>query len=166
MAPDLNIVIIGVGNDFRSDDGVGPAVARYMAGMKLPGVHAIDQVGDGTDLINAWRNADAAFVIDCMRSGSEAGTIRRFDARHGDIPEEILPGLSTHAFNISATVRLAQSIGQLPRRLIVYGIEGELFSIGDRLTPPVEAAVPVIARQIMDEIAQLGVQMREPQTEK
>jgi len=156
MAPDLNIVIVGVGNDFRTDDGVGPAVARYIADMDLPGVRIIDQVGDGTDLINAWTGADAAFVVDCMRSGSEPGTIRRFDVLRDDLAEEILPGLSTHAFNVGETVRLARSIGQLPRTLIVYGVEGCEYSLGDRLTSPVEKAVVSVAEKIGHEIALLN----------
>lgn len=152
MAPDLTIVIIGVGNDLRSDDGVGPKVARYLGDMHPPGVRMIDQVGDGSDLINAWHEADVAFVIDCMQSGDAPGTIRRFDALQETIPEEILPGLSTHAFNISTTVRLARSVNRLPRRLLVYAVEGEAFSFGDRLTPVVEAAVAVAAKRILSDI--------------
>lgn len=155
MAHDIKIVIVGIGNEFRSDDGAGSAVAKHLAGMKLPNVRVVDQVGDGTDLINAWRDTDAAFVIDCMRSGNRPGTIRRFDVRREKIPEEILPGLSTHAFNIGATVRLSQSIGQLPRQLIVYGIEGSEYSVNDRLTRPVQAAVADVAGRIIAEIALL-----------
>ncbi len=156
MAPDFNITVIGVGNDFRSDDGIGPAVARYLAAMKLPNIHIVDQIGDGSDLINAWREAEVAFVIDCMQSGCESGTIRRFDVRHEDIPEEILPGLSTHAFNISATIRLAQSVGQLPPTLIVYGVEGKVFAVGDQMTPPVETAVSEVAERIVADITRLS----------
>jgi hydrogenase maturation protease len=155
MAPDRKIVIIGVGNDLRSDDGVGPAVTTCLAKMNLPGIHIVNQVGDGTDMINAWYGADITFVIDCMQSGSDAGTIRRFEVGHDDIPEEILPGLSTHAFNITDTIRLARTIRQLPTRLVVYGIEGSVFSYGDHLSPAVAASASDVAESIRAEIAKI-----------
>ena len=155
MAPDLSIVIIGVGNDFRSDDGCGPAVARHLAALRLPGIRVIDHIGDGTDLINAWLDAEVAFVIDCMRSGSDVGTIRRFDALNGDIPEDILAGWSTHAFSITDTIRLARKVGRLPKQLIVYGIEGGLFFVGSELSSPVAKSIPIVAEKILAEIMEI-----------
>lgn len=155
MAANLKIVITGVGNDLRSDDGVGPAVARHLAKMNLPGIRIVDQVGDGTDLINAWHGVDTAFVIDCMRSGARAGTTRRFEVGHGDIPEEILPGLSTHAFSIMDTIKLARAIGRLPDRLVVYGIEGDIFSFGDHLSSTVAASAVAVAESIRVEVVSI-----------
>lgn len=155
MAPDLNIVVIGVGNDYRSDDGVGPVVARSIAGWGLPGIRFVDQIGDGTDLIYAWHDTEAAFVIDCIRSGAKAGTIMRFEVGRDDIPEEIPRGLSAHAFSITDTIRLARTIGKLPARLIVYGIEGAVFSFGSRLTPSVAASAAEVADSILNEIVNM-----------
>jgi hydrogenase maturation protease len=36
-----DLLVIGYGNELRSDDGVGPRVARAVAEWRLPGVEAI-----------------------------------------------------------------------------------------------------------------------------
>jgi hydrogenase maturation protease len=38
VAERLQTLIIGYGNELRQDDGAGPAVARIIGGMELPGV--------------------------------------------------------------------------------------------------------------------------------
>ena len=85
MAPSSSIVIIGIGNDFRTDDGAGPEAARRVATFHFPGVSVIDGVGDGTDLINAWEGKELAIVIDCVHSDNQPGRVYRFDGLNEDM---------------------------------------------------------------------------------
>ena len=146
------IVIIGVGNDFRTDDGAGLHVARLLKESEWPDVRIIDGVGDGTDLINAWQGADTAFVIDSVVSGAVPGTIYRLDGFDGDIRKEMFPGYSTHAFSIPEAINLARTLGQLPKKLIVYGIEAESLLSGKGLSPPVSFGVQEVVRQVKTEV--------------
>ncbi len=162
MAPPNLIVIIGIGNDFRSDDGVGLAVAREFAGLNLQNVRVVEGVADGTDLLDAWNGADAACIIDCVLSGAPPGTVFRFDALLGEIPENMFGSRSTHAFSIPETVRLARTVGQLPKALIVYGVEGMRFSMGLGLSEAVRRAVCDVTGRIGNEIVQLLQSRGEP----
>ena len=146
------IVIIGVGNDYRTDDGAGLQVARLLRELHLPNVRAIDGVADGTDLINAWQGADAVFVIDSVISGTGPGTIHRFDGLVDNIREDIFPGYSTHAFSIPKTINLARAIDQLPKTLIIYGIEADSVSSGSGLSPLVSSGVDEVVRRIKTEV--------------
>jgi len=139
------IVLIGVGNIYRGDDGAGPVAAREVASRGIPGVRVIDQVGDGTDLISAWDGVHTAYVVDCMRSGGEPGAVGWFDALDEAISEDIFPGYSTHAFSITDTIKLARILGRLPKHLIVVGIEGRSFAAGAGMSSEVEAAVKKVA---------------------
>lgn len=150
MTTPRDICIIGVGNEFRSDDGVGLFVARSIAAMDLPGVRVIDGVADGTDMLSAWQGAAAAFVIDCVKSHAEPGTIFRFDGLHDTIAEEIFVGYSTHAFSIPETIALGRELGQLPSSLVVYGIEAETFSMGTSISAKVANAAEAVIRIILD----------------
>ncbi len=149
---DNTIVLIGVGNIYCGDDGAGPAVAAEVASFGLPAVRIIDQVGDGTDLISAWEGAHAAIVVDCMKSGAAPGTIRRFDGLADSIDEELFPGYSTHAFNITEIIRLARVLGRLPERLIIFGIEGRTFSTGTDMSMKIKTEVKSAVRLIKAEI--------------
>ncbi len=146
------IVIIGVGNDYRSDDGAGPYAARLLQRLRLPGVRVIDAVGDGIDLIVAWQGADAVFIIDSVISGATPGMIHRFDGLMDNIPDEIFPACSTHAFSIPGTINLARTVGQLPESLTIYGIEADSLSSGRGLSPSVSASVDEVVRRIKTEV--------------
>jgi hydrogenase maturation protease len=161
MATPRRIVIIGVGNDFRSDDGVGIAVARRIAARDLPNVTIIAGVADGTDLIAAWTDASVAIVIDCVVSGAEPGTLHRYDGLADSIPEDVFTHYSTHAFSIPKTIALAKILGRLPAALIVYGIEGRDFSSAEGLTTAVAQAADNAVERIISDVMRAQAENRE-----
>ena len=73
------VLIIGIGNTYRGDDGAGNAVAQRLAGQVPPEATVIEQSGEGTALVEAWKGAQFVIVVDAMESGAPAGTIRRFE---------------------------------------------------------------------------------------
>ena len=62
------VVVIGVGNDFRRDDGAGPAVVASLRGRVPPGVELVLTDGEPTRLIEAWAGAALAIVVDAVRA--------------------------------------------------------------------------------------------------
>jgi hydrogenase maturation protease len=146
-----SIVIIGVGNEYRSDDGAGIAVARRLRTLLPIGVKIMEESGEGAALIQAWQGPAWAIVVDAVRSGAPPGTIHRLDARTAPVPTGFFH-YSTHAFSVAEAVELARSLGQLPPHLIVYGIEGENFAAGMGLTSSVEQAVEAVIEQVAAEV--------------
>jgi hydrogenase maturation protease len=145
-------VVIGVGNDFRQDDGFGPLVVAGLAAKRSsdPRLTEVDlRVSDGepTRLIELWTGAALAVVVDAvLDDGDHAG--KRYelalDALH-DLDEDDAAG--SHAISLGSTVALAGALDRLPRRLVVLAVAGTEFGFGHGLTPPVAAAVrPVIER--------------------
>ncbi|MFC5821715.1 hydrogenase maturation protease [Nonomuraea harbinensis] len=141
-------VVIGVGNDYRGDDGAGPAVVRLLRGL---GVSAVGNGGDPAELIEAWTGAAVAVVIDAARSGDRPGTVRRHAGLRG-LPERTA---STHALSLADAVALGRALGRLPGELVVYTVEGEGFALGAGLSPPVLASVPRVAEAVLGECAGL-----------
>ncbi|MCB9957925.1 MAG: hydrogenase maturation protease [Rhodospirillaceae bacterium] len=141
--------MIGVGNRFRSDDGVGPWVADRLAER---GVRATEASGEGASLIALWEGAEAAVVVDAMASGGAPGSIRHFDAGAADIAAGTF-AYSSHQFGLAEAVALARELGRLPGRLLVYGIEGESFAPGETLSSAVRAAADEVVARILADIA-------------
>ena len=141
------ILVIGVGNEYRSDDGVGLVVARELRAKNLPDMLIIESNGDGAALMEAWKAAQAVIVIDAAVSGRAPGTIHRFDAVTQPMPTGF-SFHSTHAFGVAEAIGLAQALQQLPPRLIVYAIEGKNFAAGVGLSPKVAKAVQKVIEQI------------------
>jgi hydrogenase maturation protease len=138
-------LVIGLGNSFRGDDGAGPAVARGLLDKVRARVRAYE--GEPVGLIEEWTGADAVIVVDAVSSKSPAGTIHRLEPLVEPIPAALSLG-STHAFGLAETIELARALDRLPRRLTVYGIEGESFTAGQDLSPPVQAAVEEVALEL------------------
>jgi len=152
MSPDVaKILIIGVGNPYRCDDGVGNVVARQLVPQVPPEITVLEQSGEGTALVEAWKGADLVIVVDAMESGAPAGTIRRFDAATKNIPAEDFRH-SNHTFGLGGAIELARTLNELPATLIVYAIEGQNFDLGEELSEPVKKAVASVVSKILVEI--------------
>jgi hydrogenase maturation protease len=145
------ILLIGIGNEYRGDDGVGLTAIRALNMQKFPDTLLKECSGDGVELIEMLSTARMAILIDAVSSGAKPGTIYRLDALTQPIPAQ-LSFQSTHAFGVAEAIELARIVDQLPPSLIVYAIEGENFSTGVGLSSTVEEAVRKVVEQVICEI--------------
>jgi hydrogenase maturation protease len=128
-------LVIGIGNPFRRDDGIGPAVVERLA-FPCTLVHH----GEGTDLMERWQGCDRLVLVDATCSGAPAGTIGVWDASAVDLPAGLLPK-GSHVFGVAEGIALARRLGRLPASVTVVGIEGADFTAGQGLSPAVAAAL-------------------------
>ncbi|HZQ64725.1 MAG TPA: hydrogenase maturation protease [Gaiellaceae bacterium] len=148
------VVVVGVGNALRGDDGAGLAVAARLEGRVPDGVAVVPCVQEPSRLVDAWRGAAAAVVVDAVASGASPGTLHRFDAGVQPLPGRVFRS-STHAFGVGETIELARALGALPARVLVYGVEGAEFAAGEGLTPAVDEAVDRAAAAVLDDVDRL-----------
>ena len=85
-------------------------------------------------------------------NGRDAGHPMRVDPGDGPLPGD-LGFASTHAFSVSDALELGRTVGRAPHRVIVIGVEGVAFGMGDPVTPEVEATLDVVAESVLDELA-------------
>jgi hydrogenase maturation protease len=154
------IVLLGIGNDYRRDDGVGLVVVRHLQAKAMPHVTIIES-RDGLAALASCREADLVIVVDAVSSGAEPGTIFRLSAHAEPIPAQLCQR-STHTLGVAEAIELARALHQLPRRLIVYGIEGERFEAGAGLSAAVAQAVPEIIERIAQEVAAVDLNRESP----
>jgi hydrogenase maturation protease len=145
----VRVVAVGIGNAYRSDDGAGIAVAERLR-EEADGVEVVTCEQEPLRLLDSWNGADLALVVDAVSSGAEPGTVHRFDATERAVPARVFRG-STHALGVGDAIELARTLGRLPGRVLVYGIEGETFTAGDRLSPAVAAAVEPLVSELREE---------------
>ena len=139
-------LLIGVGNDWRRDDGAGPAVAERLRGVA--GWDVLVVAGDGSAIMEAWRGRGRVVVVDAMRSTLPPGTVRRFDAARRPLPNTTFPSLS-HRFGLAEAVEMARLLGRLPGTLIIFGIEAADIGHGQGLSAEVAAAVATVTDAIV-----------------
>jgi hydrogenase maturation protease len=143
-------VVIGVGNAFRGDDAAGREVAKRVQERLAGEVDVVVCELEPTRLVDAWEGADAAVLVDAVSSGAEPGTVHRFDATSEPLPSREFRS-STHALGIGETIELARAIGRLPSRVVVFGIEGEVFGSGSGLSAHAEEGVERAVELVLEE---------------
>jgi hydrogenase maturation protease len=154
-------LVIGVGNDYRGDDGAGLAVIRRIRDNPPAGTATREETGEGAGLIDAWGAFDEVIIVDAASSGEPPGTVFRFDVCQDPIPEGTLRGCSTHAMGIAAVIELARTLNRLPAQLTVYAIEGKDFMIGAPMSPEVLKAVDEVGLLLRREIMATGQELRD-----
>jgi hydrogenase maturation protease len=139
-------VVIGIGHPFRRDDGVGPAVVDLLRD-RLPGTRLVTSHGEPTTLIDAWTGAERAVVVDAVRAaGGTAGRIHRIEAGH---PAATRAGVVTpHASDLGDAIALARALDQMPRSLLIFGVQVDDVEFGVGLSPAVDAAARLLAAEI------------------
>ena len=145
-------VVLGIGNPDRGDDGAGRTVARLLRPQLPSDIEVAEHDGEATDLLARLEGAAAAYLVDACATGAPAGTVYRFDVGATPLPQSRF-GASTHGYGLAEAIELGRALGQLPRRCVVYAIEGGSFELGAPLSRPVDVAAADVARRLRAEIA-------------
>jgi hydrogenase maturation protease len=153
------ILIAGIGNIFFGDDGFGCEVAQQLARKPLPeevcvidfGIRAYDLAYKLTE------DFDAVILVDAMARGDAPGTIAIVEPELSGLKdfESALP--DAHSLNPVSVLKLAQSLGCLPEKLLLVACEpAVLESDGDLdLSEPVRGAVPRAIEEIQALVSDL-----------
>ncbi|HXR23136.1 MAG TPA: hydrogenase maturation protease [Acidimicrobiales bacterium] len=176
MTQSARVVVAGIGNDMRHDDGAGALVAARALevlgalgpvtgpGQEIDGALS-SKLGEPLDLLGHWDDADLAIVVDAVRSGAPPGTLsltwfggEAADFQLDGVPASVAkavacgPGQApgTHGLGVVGVYRLARAMDQAPRCMVVLGIEGCDFSQGEGLSPSVAAVIDSAAAIVVD----------------
>lgn len=157
--------VIGVGNEFRHDDGVALSVIARLeeraAGRPLPGTEFVVSDGDPGRMIALWENADLAVVVDAAQESPappgpapDPGHVHRLELDRRELGQPLTARThSTHGLGLGQAVEIARTLGRLPGHLVVYTVELADISLGTGLSAPVAAAVDPLVERIEADIA-------------
>ena len=147
-------LVLCLGNEVVSDDGVGYAVARRLTAVSLPDdVEVIAASIAGFALLDLLAHRRAVLVVDAIVSGKAApGTLYRFNA---DTLKPTRHLVGSHQINLSQALRLGCLLGMpMPERVDIVAVEAaDVQTLSESLTPPVARAVPAIVAEVRHWIA-------------
>lgn len=141
------MLVIGIGNRWRRDDGAGLAV---VARLRRELCVTTDIIGsnDVLSLIERWAGQDLVVVVDAVQSGAAAGTVHRVDATAKPLPA-CWTFASSHEIGLANAVEISRAFGRLPQRLVIVGIEGEDFDFGTGFSAAVSGAIPAAVSAVV-----------------
>lgn len=144
-------VVIGVGNPYRRDDGIGPAVIRALRARGCPGVTLVVSDGETAALIAMWDERRLAILVDAIRADpARPGRVHRLVVLD---PRAVRrAAVSSHSMELGEAILLAAQLERLRDRMIVYGVEAADTDFGAGLSDPVNAALPGLVEDILPEL--------------
>lgn len=153
----MKILIAGVGNILRGDDGFGVAVAQTLLSS--------DNFSDEVDIFEAgiagiafvqelMNGYDALIIADAVDKGAEAGTIFVFEPEIDRTEETSALDFhrslaDAHYTEPSKVLTLARALNVLPPQVFVVGCQPEDFDeFGAEMSEAVRRAVPAAVGRI------------------
>lgn len=145
------VIVAGVGNVLRGDDGFGPAVTELLD--HLPeGADVVETGIGGIALLQElMRGYDGLILIDAVERGAEPGTVFL-------IEPEVEKGVHVpdiHLANPHRVLSMAKTMGVLPERVVIIGCQPlDVEEMCQGLSEPVQRALaPAVTRieEIIDE---------------
>ncbi len=157
-----SILIVGMGNVLRCDDGFGVEVARRLAqptgGMAVAqgadvkiievgigGIHLVQELMDGYEVL---------VIVDAMERGSPPGTVHVLQAEVEDLatwPDDERGDFlaDMHYATPSKAMILAKALNVLPPSVFIVGCQpADASDVGIGLSEPVARAVAVAVDEI------------------
>ena len=151
MSAPARAVVIGIGNVFRRDDGIGPAVAAALD-ADAAGVKVVTCAAEPAAILDAWTGAEVAVVIDAA-VGPQPGAVLR--CAPGELSDS--NPVSSHELSLRQTVELGRALGRAPRSVAVVAVGVADTGHGEGLSPAVAAALPealAVVRAVLAEQTQ------------
>ena len=138
----MKTAVYGIGNILLGDDGVGPAVVRFLSSnYMLPPEVTLEDLGTPSlDLPSYLAGYDTVIFIDAVALDATPGTIRVFSR---DEITAVPPGIrvSPHEPTINDALIVLDFAGTAPREVVLVGIVPSTLDGGIALSAAVEAAV-------------------------
>jgi hydrogenase maturation protease len=162
-----NVLVAGVGNVLKSDDGFGVEVVRALAKQQLPSDVELVDIGIrgmhlAYQLLDGYR---ALLLIDATERGGQPGELYLLEHDLSSTPDPDEPPVGVpdaHGMTPDAVLALLRSLatasGQEPtaglRRVLVLGCEPATVEDGIGLSEPVAASVDLAAQKVHKILAQ------------
>ena len=143
------LVVAGVGNVLRGDDGFGPAVVARLGALP-PEVDVVETGIGGVALLQElMAGCDGLVVVDAVDQGAPPGTVFVLEpevAEAAHVPD-------VHLANPQRVLAMAKGMGVLPPRVVIVGCQpGSTEELEQRLSPAVAAAVAAAAEKVEDTV--------------
>ena len=143
----IKILILGLGNELLTDDGVGIHVVRQLQNDILPDEVITAEVGTG--ILHAQHlleQAEYVIAVDAVQAGDVAGSICQFNIEEAEMTRPA----SLHDLGIVGILQLMPEY--LRPEIIILGVEPAVFDYGMELSELVNRAVPKVVKLIKEMI--------------
>jgi len=142
--------IIGIGNDLRGDDGIGPLIIARLKHEPFYSEQGIDLLDVGPGPLSALPFVESHkhnLILDCALFGKEPGYFTFI--KPGDIPGQEVSFTSVHGFSARELVRMGLELYP-EQEITILGVQPKAMVLGTPISDAVLARVPDILQAIKE----------------
>jgi hydrogenase maturation protease len=153
------VLILGLGNTLRGDDGVGGAVIAALAERRdFPAwVDLIDGGLAGMKILSLLEGYEQAIIIDAADRQLVQGRWARLDLDELMVRSMFSTAFGTlHEADLVDVLVIGQAMEVLPENITIYAVRAMNVDGGVALSSAVADAIPIICQAIMSEIEGAG----------
>lgn len=138
-------LVLGLGNPFMGDDGVGIAALEGLRARWTlpPTVETVDGGIWGMNLLPLIEAASQVLLLDAIITGAPAGSVVVLE--RDQLPRYLHRKLSPHQIDLCEILALAELREALPARIVALGVEPARVEWGEDLSPEAAAAIAALA---------------------
>jgi hydrogenase maturation protease len=153
------ILVLGVGSILMMDEGIGiRAVEELEKRYRFPeNVEILDGGTSGIELLSYISGKDHLIIIDAIKSGNPPGTVLRVEGE--DVPAQFRTRISPHQLGISDLLAAATLTDEIPKKLVLFGIEPKEIVMVIGLSDEVRASMGRLVDIVVDELRRLGCEV-------
>lgn len=157
----MRVLVLGVGNVLMQDEALGVRVVEELGRrFRFPAdVELVDGGTSGIELLSYIRDRDYLIVIDAVKSGNPPGTVVKIEGE--DVPAKFMTKISPHQLGISDLLATATISGNLPGRIVLYGIEPKSVDLGLGLSEEVRKSLERLIEIVLAELREAGYEAEE-----
>lgn len=144
-------LILGIGNILMGDEGIGVHVINSLEKSVLPADTELLDGGVGSFLLlEPMQDAKRVILIDATIDGQKAGSVRRLRPK---ISTDYPTTLTAHDIGLKDLLDAFYLMGKVPDVTLFAVSISDLQDMEMELSPELAAAVPQVARMVLDEAA-------------
>jgi hydrogenase maturation protease len=152
---------MGVGSILMTDEGIGiRAVEEIQRRYRFPAnVEVLDGGTSGIELLSYISGRDYLIIIDAIKSGNPPGTVLKVEGE--DVPARFRTRISPHQLGISDLLAAATLTDEIPKQLVLFGIEPKEIVLGIGLSEEVRSSLDRLIQVVVDELKRIGCDLEE-----
>lgn len=145
------VLVLGIGSPYVTDDALGFRVLDEVRKLNPAGVDFEEASVSGLDLIEIMLDYERVIVVDAILTGTYP--VGKVMVLGEDSLSATVHGVNPHEMNVGTTIALGKQLEpeRMPKEVIFVAVEvNDVWTVNDRMTPEVEAALPEAVQTVLD----------------
>lgn len=142
------LALISIGNTLRSDDGIASRLCQTLPRELFAQICYFDLGTYTSHLPECFSGHSAAIIVDCTKSGMTPAAVSVINLLAVLERPSLLMAESSHGFSFFDELRFYADSGDLPSRLLFFGVEAASLNWSEELSQELLSKTDVLAEKL------------------